>query len=395
VRAFFSEQYKGVKNSNSFISFEPLGSMIDPSDFSDDNSGVADIKATEQLSILGDRLPEIEEVFIPDTGRLSSAYETLIESAVFSGAKITAEDKTSYIARFSEERSEALQKFEEGKKASILLPEGSYLPVYSFPKKWYDVNGPFWVNKTFSSAETPPVSPDPAPTPSPAPGKRIFLGWRTKLAVDPETLIQPDQPPQRVRLPLNTMRTAPDNIIARVRPIGAVQPIARPVMPIRNLNVLNKINFADRIRVTQQLVKNDTANVAPVHSNTFSMSFDYCMVYLDRPWFNTSMFSYSNLWYNLSLQEGYFSNGIKDNTNTGILKCVPTAMILIKNLKISAAWTEDDKANAKNSIGLGVFNLNNSAFVNNELITPGIQIIGWMCEVLPKLPVQGDPNLQS
>ncbi|GAA3925251.1 hypothetical protein GO495_03900 [Chitinophaga oryziterrae] len=408
VRAFFSEQYKGVENSNSFISFEPLGSMIDPSDFMDDNNGVSDLKAIEQLSILGDRLPQIEEVFIPDTGRLSSAYETLIESAVFSGVKIKAEDKSSYIARFSEEKSEALLKLDEGRKASINMPEGSYLPVYSFPKKWYDTSGSFWVNKTFSSAETPPPATSPPP-----PGRRPFLGWRTKLSVDPETLIVANiqtppaaTRPARLNIPLRTRFqeiNRPVNVAATVRPMNTVAALnttvnpvaAKPVMEMRNLNLLNKIDFSDRIRVTQQLVKDDTANVAPVHSNAFSMSFDYCLVYLQRPWFNTSLFTFSNVWYSLSLQENYFSNGLKDESNHGILKCIPTAMILIKNLKITAAWTDDDKSNAKNSIGLGVFNLNNSEFIDNALITPGMQIIGWMCEVLPKLPAQGDPNIIS
>lgn len=409
VRAFFSGQYKGVENSNSFISFEPLGSMIDPSDFMDDNNGVSDLKATEQLSVLGDLLPHIEEVFIPDTGRLSSAYETLIESAVFSGAKITAEDKSSYIARFSEEKSEALLKLDEGRKASINMPEGSYLPVYSFPKKWYDTSGSFWVNKTFSSTEiaTPPAS-DPPP-----PGRRPFIGWRTKLSVDPETLIVADihtppdaTQPARLNIPLRTRFqdiNRPVNVAATVRPMNTVaalnttvNPVAtQPAMKMRNLNLLNKIDFSDRVRVTQQLVKDDTANVAPVQSNAFSMSFDYCLVYLQRPWLNTSLFTFSNIWYSLSLQENYFSNGMKDDTNKGILKSFSTAMILIKNLRIKAAWTDDDKSNAQNSIGLGVFNLNNSQFVNNELITPGMQIIGWMCEVLPKLPAQGDPNIIS
>ncbi|SEV93480.1 hypothetical protein SAMN05428988_0586 [Chitinophaga sp. YR573] len=404
VRAFFSGQYKGVENSNSFISFEPLGSMIDPSDFMDDNNALSDLKAIEQLSILGDRLPHIEEVFIPDTGRLSSAYETLIESAVFSGAKIIAEDKSSYIARFSEEKSEALLKLDEGRKASINMPEGSYLPVYGFPKKWYDISSPFWVNKTFSATETPPPS-----TPAPPPGKRPFLGWRTKLMVDPQTLITPDisaspavTQSAKLNIPLRARFqrvNRPLNVATTIRPIAlnaTVNPVAvKPSMEMRNLNLLNKINFSDRIRVTQQLVKDDTANVAPVHSNAFSMSFDYCLVYLERPWFNTSLFTFSNMWYSLSLQENFFSNGIKDESNNGILKCIPTAMILIKNLKITAAWTDDDKANAKNSISLGVFNLNNSEFIDNALITPGMQIIGWMCEVLPKLPAQGDPNIIS
>jgi hypothetical protein len=123
------------------------------------------------------------------------------------------------------------------------------------------------------------------------------------------------------------------------------------------------------------------------------MSFDYCFVNLERPWFDTSMFHYSNLWYCLSLPEDYFSTGGKDKANSGVLKSIPTAMILIKDLRIKAAWTEDDKTNAKNSIGLGIFNLNDSRFIDNELVTPGMQIIGWMCGILPKLPTMPDPNM--
>jgi hypothetical protein len=377
VRAFFSEQYKGVENSNSFISFEPLGSMIDPADFKDDSGLISDIKATEQLSVLGDRLPRIEQVFIPDLGRLSSNYETLIESAVFSGAKIKVADKSSYISRFNAEKSEALQKFEEGKKASILMPQGSYLPVYSYPEKWYDSMGSFWVNKTFSSNDnstTVTVTSDPPP-----PGRKPFLGWRKRL---PDIAPEDDVAVLPGRLPRNNAE-------------GMIRPIRPVVMPDGTAQHLNRLPLADRLDATRELVNNDTTNVTSVQSNAFSMSFDYCLVYLERPWFNTSLFSYANLWYNLSLQENYFSNGVKDASNKGILKCFSTAMIFIKNLKITAAWTEQDKTNALNSIGLGVFNLNNSQFINNELTTPGMQIIGWMCEILPKLPVQGDPNFIS
>ena len=377
VRAFFSEQYKGTENSNSFISFEPLGSMIDPADFKDDSGLISDIKATEQLSVLGDRLPHIEQVFIPDTGRLSSGYETLIESAVFSGAKIKVADKSNYIARFNAERSEALQKLEEGKKASILLPEGSYLPVYSYPKKWYDSTGSFWVNKTFNSSSASTTTAAPPP-----PGRRPFLGWRTRL---PDIAPEDDVAALPRRLPQM-------NVEAVIRPM---RPFARLDDDGLDMQHLNDLQLADRLEVTRQLVNNDTTNVAAVQSNAFTMSFDYCLVYLERPWFNTSLFSYSNLWYNLSLKESYFSNGVKDASNKGILKCFSTAMILIKNVRLTAAWTEQDKANAQNSIGLGVFNLNNSQFVNNELVTLGMQIIGWMCEVLPMLPVQGDPNFIS
>lgn len=169
----------------------------------------------------------------------------------------------------------------------------------------------------------------------------------------------------------------------------------RPKAELKNLNVLKRFNVADRVKLIGHMVNNDIAPVKPVQSNEFSMSFSYCIVYLDRPWFDTSMFHYTNLWYCLSLKEDYFSTGDKDETNYGVLKCIPSAMVLIKDLKIKAAWTDDDKANAQNSIGLGIFNVNGSEFINNELVTPGMQIIGWMCEVIPRLPAISDPNILS
>lgn len=427
VRSFFTEQYKGMENSNSFLSFEPLGSMIDPEDFKDENDGISDIKATEQLSILGDRLPQIDNVFFANTSRLSNVYEELIESTVFSGIKINTEDKTPYINKFSEVRSQSIFKLNEGKKASITTPEGRYLPVYGFPKKWYDPESPFWVTKTFSAKE------NGGPTPTKAPAKSLkplpFV-WRTKLMASPQILEAVQAVGEE-----KSSGVAPKNIKIKsalnVRPINNPKFMRKekvtstldratlfntrlasiPVIKkdgisseaegitakaeLKNFNILKRFNVADRVKLTGHMVNSDTAPVKPVQSNEFSMSFAYCIVYLDRPWFDTSMFHYTNLWYCLSLKEDYFSTGDKDETNSGVLKCIPSAMVLIKDLRIRAAWTADDKANAQNSIGLGIFNVNGSKFIDNELVTPGMQIIGWMCEVIPRLPTISDPNILS
>jgi len=416
VRSFFIEQYKNAEKSNLFISFEPLGSMIDPSDFKEGDDDINQIKATEQLSILGDRLPQIDDVFLPGTSRLSDSYDELIKSAVFTGIKINAEDKSDYIARFTEIKSESGFKLEEAKKASIQTPEGSYLPVYGYPKKWYDPKSAFWVNKTFSAKES-----DTAPPPVPPVRKPLNFGWRTKVVANTEhveadtapTAFQhlsklstiemlrsakkEDSTPIRSAQLMRTLRpgsffaTAASPVVKEASEVKPLSP--SPVIELKSFNLLKNVNLAERVNLINAIVKNDTTAVAPVHSNEFSMSFDYCLVYLDRPWFNTSFFHYANMWFCLSLKENFFSSGTKDETNTGVLKCIPTAMILIKDLRISAAWTDDDKTNAANSIGLGFFNINKSEFINNELVTPGMQIIGWMCEVMPKIPAISDPSI--
>lgn len=426
VRAFFTEQYQGMEKSNSFLSFEPLGSMIDPEDFMDENDGISDIKATEQLSILGDRLPQISDVFFTNTSRFSSVYEELIESAVFSGMKINIGDKSSYINIFSDAKSDAIFKLNEGKKASIATPEGKYLPVYGLPKKWYDPESSFWVRKTFSAQENKGPNPPITPTST---LKAMPLVWRTRLTTDlpilkavegPSGGENLEKPPERIKIkPVLNMKlnTGPKLMARREVPLNRIKATLftpniltasmikkdttsvveelKPRTELSNLNILKQFTVADRVKLTGYMVHADPAPVTPVRSNEFSMSFDYCMVYLERPWFDTSMFHYTDLWYCLALKENYFSTGNKDETNVGVLKCIPTAMVLIKDLRITAAWTQEDKANAEKSVGLGIFNVNGSQFINNELVTPGMQIIGWMCEVIPKLPAISDPNIQN
>lgn len=420
VRTFFTDQYQGVKKSSSYLSFEPLGCVVDPDDFKGENEEISNIKAVEQLSILGDRLPEIEPIFFSSTNRLSSVYEELIESANYTGSNISAEDQTPYISKFGEVKSESLLKFKDGQKASINTPEDSYLPVYAYPKNWYDPNGFFWVRKSFSSK-------DEYKQPEKIKSKRgidrpIPLMWKSNLHVNPESLkILSKEPSIEKKVNLTAVLNAGVPHIAQKdhkkqelikgNPFifnkklksfpGIIQPAVgiktetlKPQVQLQNLQVDRRLMVADRLKINNVMVNTGTSEGAPVKSNEFSMSFDYNIVYLERPWFSTSLFHYSKLWYCLSLDEGYFSNGLKDPDNSGVLKSIPTAMILIKDLRITAAWTNEDKQNAENSYGLGIFNTSNLKFNNNELIIPGMQIIGWICEVPPKIPAMGDPYLR-
>ncbi len=420
VRTFFTDQYKGVKKSSSFLSFEPLGCIVDPEDFKGENEEISNIKAVEQLSILGDRLPEIEPIFFSSTNRLSSVYEELIESASYTGTNLTAEDQTPYMGKFGEVKSESLFKYKEGQKASINTPEGTYLPVHAFPKNWYDPNGFFWVKKSFS-AKDEDKKPEKIKSRRGI-DKPIPLMWKSNLHVNQESLKKLSKEPsiqKKVNLSAVLNARVQDFKVKETKkpelkkespflfktklktfPIimqPAVSVKSTPVKPqvhLQNLQLEKRLMVADRVKINNVMVNTGTSEGVPVKSNEFSMSFDYNIVYLDRPWFSTSLFHYSKLWYCLSIDEGYFSNGLKDPDNSGVLKCITTAMILIKDLRITAAWTNEDKQNARNSYGLGIFNTDNLDFKNNELIIPGMQIIGWICEVLPKIPAMADPHLK-
>lgn len=430
VKNFISDSYAGVDKTSSFLSFEPLGCMLDESDFTESNEEINKIKATEQISILGDQIAPIAPRFIPGSSRISSTYEELIESATFTDSNLNVEDLTPYMSKFGEVKNEALSKFHDGQRASINTPSGTYLPVFANPDNWYDTNGNFWSRKTFNATDDQSSNEKAKKK---LEKQKFPLMWKYNLKANPEilkeitvkdtkpahgfkgsdvkrdfkikrNLFRPGNQPKimvgeqkkpepKPKLMLQHLKLKPFLFEKRSKEKPKLAGHTTPKLAIKNLNVLSTLQIADRLKVSNAIAKGSESEVEPVQSDQFSMTFDYCIVHLDRPWLNKSLFHYSKLWYCLALNEGYFSTGMKDETNDGKLNCIPSAMILIKDLRIKAAWTNEDKINAKKSIGLGVFNINNSNFVNNELRIDGIQIVGWICEVLPKLPAISDPNL--
>jgi hypothetical protein len=71
-------------------------------------------------------------------------------------------------------------------------------------------------------------------------------------------------------------------------------------------------------------------------------------------------------------------------------------MIVVKDLDISAQWSAADIQMAASSFGFGCFNISNSPPITSasqQLSAPGIQVIAWICEVIPQLPVNNDPGM--
>jgi hypothetical protein len=154
--------------------------------------------------------------------------------------------------------------------------------------------------------------------------------------------------------------------------------------------------LSQKTEFNRHLLNNDAIDVSqPVNSTDLSISFDYSIIQINRFWFDKKIFDFSKLWYTLAQPESFFSNGERTADNRGCLRAVPKAFIIVKNVKIKAAWTGSDKAAASTSVGFGCFNLVNSRFnENNELVNDSLQIIGWLCEVLPKTPLTNDPFIK-
>ncbi len=401
LQQFFLNQFKdGLNRSNLFIAFEPIGCMIDELDPDDPSTK---INANEQLSILAERLPAIQPTMNFGTSRFSDLYETLVYGSSFRHDLFEDDEKEAYFKLFSLSKDQAIKKLEQGKRASVQTASGSYYLVTGYPDSWYNKNASIWINKSFKQKLTESSKENDDPV-------KFNLKWNliNKKRISPSMenkfngvlqLKNIKQQPLIFQKKLNfpEKRNVPFKSINQIQ-----QPVQNPTITLKTVpNIVQepkKIQvhslLSKRMELMQSVIKEKLVSEQHSEADSYEISFDYCLVNLHREWFDRSLFHYANLWYAKALEKDFFSNGMKDSSNLGELKCITSAMILVKNLKIKANWSQEDKSNASESLSLGFFNVAESEINNqNELINPGIQALGWICEVLPQLPKYSDPIL--
>lgn len=433
IQDFFLGQYKDLSNTNTFLAFEPLGCIIDPEDYKDPATGqFINAMADEDIAEIVDRVPEISDVFIPGLEQVSRQYEALVAGARFNANAVQNVDNADYIALLGKIRDDAAKTLADADRMSISNASGKYFPATTTPDAWYDTQSPIWAFKEFFAEKLAPETPPATPG---VPAHKLSFAWKKVGlgAIAPELDVALD--PHAPRRPLlNMMRglpvfaaapaAIPGNLMKKAPPPGPIRLMARPgpfarprattlgavasapapaagppaKMTARRTALLANLGPKASIAVKTnftRLVLGDSAvtETKPVETNNFHMSFEYCVVQIHRFWFDTKLFNYAKLWYSLAQPAGFFSSGAKDTTNRGCLRAIPKAFIIIKNLKIDAAWSPNDLDAAHSSVGLGFFNLMNSTVNNNKLENPSLQIIGWLCEATPRMPAADDPSL--
>ncbi|MBD1909129.1 MULTISPECIES: hypothetical protein [unclassified Leptolyngbya] len=133
-----------------------------------------------------------------------------------------------------------------------------------------------------------------------------------------------------------------------------------------------------------------TTSTQSVESKQLSLSFKYCLVNVDRPWLSNAFLSAKG-WYVPGFEAGGFSTGTANNE--GILPAVPIAFIAIKDLQISG-WDNSESESVEKAVSFGPFVLVDRTIdkTAKTLTCSGIQVIGWVCQIMPFLPPLSDPD---
>ena len=397
VYAYFLKAYRqGAPGTaqDELVAFESIGFSPGCSALTGNNVVAA---ALEEVSHFTDELPEVVGGVYTHTLRtISFTYGGMLDAAEPSSA--------ASLVTFTDFKSRA-QKAYQGTIGSFDGPT-PYLPTYPTPVDWYDLsNAANWQSYSYDAS---------AKAPAPAPvAPNVRMQWRiVPQEMRPLILQQRNQEgppaPGGVRHPMFMRETMVSNQAAGVR---AAEPAAQ-VMPMRARMVSNQaiathvvepaaaspqLSPVTSIKEVRFTGLRSVASIAtqtqsqPVETPKFTMSFDYCLVRLRRPWLSGDLLATPG-WYVPGAHGGDYASG--PPANTGAFAVIPTAFIAVKNLVIDANWSDSDVAARANAAAFGPFSLLGPPTDDkNSVRNPGIQVIAWICSVQPQLPPDTDPSL--
>jgi hypothetical protein len=150
--------------------------------------------------------------------------------------------------------------------------------------------------------------------------------------------------------------------------------------------------------------KEDSHQSTSKDTENLEVSFKYARVDILRPWLNMLLFSTGGWDLGSARKKDGISNGTKNQPNGNPFPLLPTSFIAVRNVKISAKWGHEDsslitsKLKAGSSFGWGPFKVSgsyekgeskksfNSEFDGTSITNNGLQILGWVCTVVPACP---------
>jgi hypothetical protein len=164
-------------------------------------------------------------------------------------------------------------------------------------------------------------------------------------------------------------------------PKRAAPDVQRADFSKANLGVLN---LKHRLLLRSALDRALPAKPSSPATDGFQISFQVCRVSLDRPWLKLALLETRN-WWMFGTPAGEYSTGRAD-ANPGMFPLLPTSFIAIRNLRITANWSPDDKQSMNRAASFGFFDLRGAAVSSNSIAMPGMQLIGTVCTLMPLLP---------
>lgn len=388
ISDFFMTTF-GTATRDVVFRFDQFGSVISDQDFIDDRhpeAGPSAGLANEKFSDLVNRVPldagdglhvilgqaSIDEVYnfqllLPAVPQVPSQADT------FNAVKAAA---TSLWTKLT------LQSL-----SGLML---DYKPSVASPEDWYDSrSSQSWTAQSFHiasspvAAATPPVPvwrlrlsdeqiveklelPPEARQPGPALRERMLRAERLTSQIQP--LLMAARPELATSVSASALRVSPS--------VGAA--LGEGEVHRALVSEIAGLNIRQRIAVNETLEQ--VTPTAPSSTSSVTVSFEYCLVQIRRPWWFDS-FVDNPSW----SVPGVAPGSLTASGNPAGISWLPVAFAAVRNLRVEAVWSPDDAVNASQATGFGPFRVEMDAG-SQSLVHPGIQVAGWVLQRLPSLP---------
>lgn len=396
ISDFFLKRFGTVDNAAVVFRFDKFGSLLSDHDFIDEHhpdQGFVAALAREKFSDLVNRVPldlgDGVNVVLSEAS-IDDIYFFQLLSPALPAVPADADPATKAAATdaFNAIKAEGIKLWNRLTLQSLDGLMLDFKPSLASPEDWYDTSSSqAWTSQTFHIDASAASPPSPVWRLRP---RNEFLAQALKLP--PATKFGREQVLKAVVHPV----PVPDPPVQKAE-IGptVVGPVDRARMAASLsdgtsnmhdllLMDLSRVDLKSRIAASRYL--GELAPQAPASTSSVSITFEYCLVDIRRPWW-LDVFVDQGSWYLPAVPAGWLTT--KDNP--AAISSLPAAFVAVRNLRIDASWSGDDAANAAMATDFGPFKVE-SAAGSQSLVHPGLQVIGWLLQRLPPLPPVSAPG---
>jgi hypothetical protein len=403
VQAFFAGLFPTGETGgpgSMLLLFDNIGTPLDADEFATAPFG------QQRVAQLADQLPNPSALasgwYTASSGtRLSRWYEAVVEAS----SPVSAAEPN--FTAFAKLRQEAARSLEENKLILASAPGGAdavgthdiYYATRMTPADWYAPDSTAWASYEMRAQDSPPPPPPATPL--------ILPKWRLRVS-DAEQALNVPAIDKFVGRANGLARIAKRHIVPQHPRTGLGRLVRTPEGDLIPEHLLEELllpdpSATDQFAVGEQLPTGTTPAVpepqtvepevivqetspVPVAADGFHVTFDYCLVRFERPWWN-EVFLRNRGWSMPGHLPGDICKGTATDA-TGAISLMTVGMVVVRSLIMKASWTESDQEQLQRSISLGPFCVAGAVFdtSSGSLSRPGLQAIAWLCQVPPVLP---------
>jgi hypothetical protein len=396
ISDFFLKRFGTGNDAAVVFRFDKFGSLLSDHDFIDEHhpdQGFVAALAREKFSDLVNRVPldagDGVNVVLSEAS-IDDVYFFQLLSPALPAVPADADPATKAAATdtFNAIKAEAVKLWDRLTLQSLSGLMLDFKPSLASPEDWYDTSSSqAWTSQTFhidASAASPPT-----PVWRLRPGNE-FLAQALKLPPATEfrreqVLKAVVQPAPALDAPIQeaAIRPAVVGPVDRARMTASLAGDGTGNMHDLLLADLSRVDLRTRIAASRYL--GELAPQAPASTSSVSITFEYCLVHIRRPWW-LDVFVDQGSWYLPAVPAGRLTS----EDNPAAISSLPVAFVAVRNLRIDASWSGDDTANAAMATDFGPFKVETAAG-GQSLVHPGLQVFGWLLQRLQPLPPVSAP----